>query len=168
MALLARCSGARHWPSLPLLLLGLGHGPLTLVVLSRTVGRHSRAGRGLPPRWRGWHSKGRGLRLRLRGGLAAPDPQLATLMIACTLAATVAQWRLARETRMNLQTWALYGVAAVGLSITPGPNSLLALTHGALHGHRRTLYTVAGGALGFTLLIALSMAGIGALLQASA
>ncbi len=69
---------------------------------------------------------------------------------------------------MNLQTWALYGVAAVGLSITPGPNSLLALTHGALHGHRRTLYTVAGGTLGFTLLIALSMAGIGALLQASA
>lgn len=68
---------------------------------------------------------------------------------------------------MALHTWLLYLVAAVGLSLTPGPNSLLALTHGALHGHRRTLYTVAGGALGFVVVIALSMLGIGALLQAS-
>jgi threonine/homoserine/homoserine lactone efflux protein len=69
---------------------------------------------------------------------------------------------------MALHTLLLYFVAAVGLSVTPGPNSLLVLTHGALHGHRRTLFTVAGGALGFALLIALSMLGIGALLQASA
>ena len=69
---------------------------------------------------------------------------------------------------MSLQTWLIYLVAAIGLSLTPGPNSLLVLTHGALHGHRRTLFTVAGGALGFSLLIGLSMAGIGALLQASA
>ena len=69
---------------------------------------------------------------------------------------------------MSLQTWLLYVVAAIGLSLTPGPNSLLALTHGALHGHRRTLFTVAGGAVGFTALIALSMLGIGALLQTSA
>lgn len=69
---------------------------------------------------------------------------------------------------MDTHTWGLYVAAAIGLSVTPGPNSLLALTHGALHGHRRTLYTVAGGALGFTLLIALSLAGIGALLKASA
>ena len=65
-------------------------------------------------------------------------------------------------------TWWLYGAAALGLSLTPGPNSLLALTHGALHGHRKTLFTVAGGAFGFTALIGLSMLGIGALLQASA
>jgi threonine/homoserine/homoserine lactone efflux protein len=69
---------------------------------------------------------------------------------------------------MTLHTWLLYLVAATGLSLTPGPNSLLVLTHGALHGHRKTLYTVAGGALGFVALIALSMLGIGALLQASA
>jgi threonine/homoserine/homoserine lactone efflux protein len=65
-------------------------------------------------------------------------------------------------------TWWLYSAAALGLSLTPGPNSLLVLTHGALHGHRKTLFTVAGGALGFTALIGLSMLGIGALLQASA
>ena len=69
---------------------------------------------------------------------------------------------------MALHTWLIYLVAALGLSLTPGPNSLLVLTHGALHGHRRTLYTVAGGAVGFVALIALSMLGIGALLQASA
>lgn len=68
---------------------------------------------------------------------------------------------------MALHTWLVYLVASLGLSLTPGPNSLLVLTHGALHGHRRTLITVAGGALGFATLIALSMAGIGALLQAS-
>jgi homoserine/homoserine lactone efflux protein len=69
---------------------------------------------------------------------------------------------------MDLHSWLLYLVAAVGLSLTPGPNSLLVLTHGALHGHRRTLSTVCGGALGFLALIALSMLGIGALLEASA
>jgi homoserine/homoserine lactone efflux protein len=68
---------------------------------------------------------------------------------------------------MSLNTWLLYLVAAFGLSITPGPNSLLVLTHGALHGHRKTLFTVAGGATGFVALIALSMLGIGALLKAS-
>ena len=69
---------------------------------------------------------------------------------------------------MAWHTWLIYLMAAVGLSLTPGPNSLLALTNGALHGHRRTLWTVAGGALGFVAVIALSMLGIGALLQASA
>src|SRR5258708_5858529 len=69
---------------------------------------------------------------------------------------------------MAWHTWLICLVAAVGLSLTPGPNSLLVLTHGALHGHRKTLFTVAGGALGFVVLIALSMVGIGAVLRASA
>lgn len=69
---------------------------------------------------------------------------------------------------MAIHTWLMYLLAVVGLSLTPGPNSLLALTHGALYGHRRSLFTIAGGSAGFVLLIALSMLGIGALLQASA
>lgn len=69
---------------------------------------------------------------------------------------------------MAPDTWLLYALAVTGLSLSPGPNGLLALTHGALHGPRRTAWTIAGGALGFVLLIALSMFGIGALLQASA
>jgi threonine/homoserine/homoserine lactone efflux protein len=68
---------------------------------------------------------------------------------------------------MTLHTWLLYFAAAFGLSLSPGPNGLLALTHGALHGRRKALWTIAGGALGFMALIALSMFGIGALLQAS-
>jgi len=68
---------------------------------------------------------------------------------------------------MELQTWLVYLAASIGLSLSPGPNGLLALTHGALHGRNKTLFTIAGGALGFTVLIALSMFGIGALLQAS-
>ena len=68
---------------------------------------------------------------------------------------------------MQLETWLLYTLAAIGLSLSPGPNSLLAMTHGALHGTRMTLFTVAGGVLGFTVLIALSMFGIAALLQSS-
>jgi threonine/homoserine/homoserine lactone efflux protein len=68
---------------------------------------------------------------------------------------------------MSLDVWLIYLLAAIGLSLAPGPNSLLALTHGALHGRRRTLFTISGGSLGFVLLIALSMFGIGALIKAS-
>jgi threonine/homoserine/homoserine lactone efflux protein len=68
---------------------------------------------------------------------------------------------------MNLHTWLIYLLAAVGLSLSPGPNGLLALTHGALHGRRKTLFTISGGAFGFIVVIALSMFGIGALLKAS-
>ena len=68
---------------------------------------------------------------------------------------------------MPLDTWLIYLVAATGLSLSPGPNGLLALTHGALHGRGKALYTIFGGALGFIAVIALSMFGISALLQAS-
>ena len=68
---------------------------------------------------------------------------------------------------MQLHTWLIYLVAAIGLSLSPGPNGLLALTHGALHGRRKTLYTIFGGALGFIAVVALSMFGIGALLKTS-
>lgn len=69
---------------------------------------------------------------------------------------------------MDVNTWWLYLAACAGLSLTPGPNGLLALTHGAMHGVRRTTATILGGALGFTAVIALSLFGIGALLAASA
>lgn len=68
---------------------------------------------------------------------------------------------------MNLDNWLIYLLAAIGLSLSPGPNGLLALTHGALHGRHKALFTIFGGASGFVTLIALSMFGIGALLQAS-
>lgn len=57
---------------------------------------------------------------------------------------------------MDSGTWLLYLAAAMGLSASPGPNGLLALTHGALHGSRRAMNTILGGALGFVAVIALS------------
>jgi homoserine/homoserine lactone efflux protein len=68
---------------------------------------------------------------------------------------------------MNANTWLIYLVAAIGLSLSPGPNGLLALTHGVLHGRHKALYTIFGGAFGFVAVIALSMFGIGALLKNS-
>ena len=68
---------------------------------------------------------------------------------------------------MDLNTWLVYVVAITGLSLSPGPNGLLALTHGAVYGWRKATYTVAGGVIGFVVVIALSMFGIGALLKAS-
>jgi len=68
---------------------------------------------------------------------------------------------------MNLNTWLVYLLAATGLSLSPGPNGLLALTHGALHGRRKALYTIFGGAFGFVAVVGLSMFGIGALLKTS-
>ncbi|MCG2583168.1 LysE family translocator [Massilia sp. TS11] len=68
---------------------------------------------------------------------------------------------------MRFETWLIFLIASIGLSVSPGPNGLLALTHGALHGRRKTLFTIMGGALGFTVLIALCMFGIGALIKSS-
>ena len=68
---------------------------------------------------------------------------------------------------MDPHAWLIYLLAATGLSLSPGPNGMLALTHGALHGRRKALYTIFGGAAGFVAVIALSMFGIGALLKAS-
>lgn len=68
---------------------------------------------------------------------------------------------------MSIELWLVYLVAAIGLSLTPGPNGLLTLTHGACFGLRPTIYTVLGGGLGFFVLIAASLAGMGALLAAS-
>jgi threonine/homoserine/homoserine lactone efflux protein len=68
---------------------------------------------------------------------------------------------------MSIELWLVYLLAAVGLSLTPGPNGLLALTHGAQFGFRPSVFTILGAGLGFLLIIAISLAGMGALLVAS-
>jgi threonine/homoserine/homoserine lactone efflux protein len=79
-------------------------------------------------------------------------------------------WRRGLDWPLSLLSrtppWRCIAGSSIGLSVTPGPNTLLALTHGALHGHRKALCTIAGGAVGFVALIALSMLGISALLKA--
>ena len=62
---------------------------------------------------------------------------------------------------MSFDTWLIYLLAAIGLSLSPGPNGLLALTHGALHGRRKTLLHGRWAArAASSLVIALSMFGI--------
>jgi len=68
---------------------------------------------------------------------------------------------------VTFELWMIYAVAAVGLSLTPGPNGLLSLTHGVRFGAARTVFTVLGGVCGFLVLVAASLAGLGALLAAS-
>ena len=69
---------------------------------------------------------------------------------------------------MEISNWLIYFLAVLGLTFTPGPNGLLALTHVAIYGSRKTIATILGGSLGFATVIGLSMFGIGALLAASA
>lgn len=68
---------------------------------------------------------------------------------------------------MTLETWLLYLVAVTGLAFAPGPNGLLALSHGAIYGRKKVLATIFGGVTGFIFVIALSMFGIGSLMMAS-
>jgi threonine/homoserine/homoserine lactone efflux protein len=68
---------------------------------------------------------------------------------------------------MTLEHWLIYLIAAIGLSLAPGPNGLLSITHGACFGFRPTLYTILGGAVGFLLLITISLAGFGTLMATS-
>ena len=68
---------------------------------------------------------------------------------------------------MELTNWLIYFAAVLGLTLTPGPNGLLALTHGAIYGTRKTIATIFGGSVGFATVIGLPMFGIGALLAAS-
>jgi homoserine/homoserine lactone efflux protein len=71
------------------------------------------------------------------------------------------------EAPMQFDTWLIFLVTCIGLSLSPGPNSLLVITHGALYGSRKTLFTITGGVLGFVVIIALCMFGIGALIKSS-
>lgn len=68
---------------------------------------------------------------------------------------------------MSIELWIVYLIACFGLSLTPGPNGLLALTNGARFGFRPSLATVLGGSIGFMTIVAVSLAGMGALLMAS-
>jgi homoserine/homoserine lactone efflux protein len=69
---------------------------------------------------------------------------------------------------VELANWLIYFAAVLGLTLTPGPNGLLALTHGAIYGTKKTIATILGGSVGFATVIGLSMFGIGTLLAASA
>lgn len=62
---------------------------------------------------------------------------------------------------MTFEVWCLFILSAFGLAYIPGPNSLLALSHGAQFGYKKTLWTIYGGVCGFFLLITIAMLGLG-------
>ncbi len=68
---------------------------------------------------------------------------------------------------MSLHMWSLYASAVFLLCLTPGPNSLLAITNGARFGVGKTLFSTLGCAAGLTLLIGASLSGLGLVLAAS-
>ncbi|SOE01078.1 LysE family translocator [Caenispirillum bisanense] len=68
---------------------------------------------------------------------------------------------------MAWQTWLLFVTTVFFLSGTPGPNMLLALSHGIRYGARRAVATGIGAVLALTLLQIVSVTGLGALLAAS-
>jgi homoserine/homoserine lactone efflux protein len=68
---------------------------------------------------------------------------------------------------MPIELWSVYALAVGLLCLTPGPNSLLAITNGLRHGVRKTLFSTLGCASGLTVLIGLSLSGLGLILSAS-
>lgn len=68
---------------------------------------------------------------------------------------------------MSFEHWALFLLAAIGLSLTPGPNGLLTLSHGMRFGVRPTVMVALGGVCGFLVLVGASLSGLGALLATS-
>lgn len=68
---------------------------------------------------------------------------------------------------MSFHNWAGFALLFFVLSYTPGPNMLLAASHGMLFGPRRTIATAVGLVGGLWVWICVSSAGVGAVLSAS-
>lgn len=68
---------------------------------------------------------------------------------------------------MSLNTWLLFVTTVFLVSATPGPNMLLAMTHGMHYGVRRTLVTCLGLMTALGLIMLGSAVGLGAVLSAS-
>lgn len=69
---------------------------------------------------------------------------------------------------MDIQTWLTFVAASTALLILPGPTVLLVLSYAVSQGKRVALASVAGVALGDLIAMSASLAGLGALVLASA
>lgn len=67
---------------------------------------------------------------------------------------------------MSLRTWWPFLIMTFVVSATPGPNMLLVMSHGARFGFRAALATMAGCLTALLLMMSISAAGLGAVLQA--
>jgi threonine/homoserine/homoserine lactone efflux protein len=68
---------------------------------------------------------------------------------------------------MTLHTWWLFVMMSFVICGTPGPNMLVVMSSSARHGARPALAVMAGCMTALMLMMGLSAAGLGALLQAS-
>ena len=68
---------------------------------------------------------------------------------------------------MDLHTWLIFAGSVILLTASPGPNALLALSHGVKHGLKNTFATICGSLLAFIILMVASLAGIGAVMASS-
>jgi len=66
-----------------------------------------------------------------------------------------------------LQSWSLFLALVFTVIVMPGPAAALCISHGVAHGRIKTLATISGLLLSSVALIALSLAGLGAILAAS-
>ncbi|MFC4160440.1 LysE family translocator [Chitinimonas lacunae] len=68
---------------------------------------------------------------------------------------------------MSLQLWLTYIIAVFFISGTPGPNMLLAMTHGIHYGFSRSTVSMVGLLAGLGVILSISLGGLGAVLLAS-
>lgn len=69
---------------------------------------------------------------------------------------------------MPLDLWLAFTAASLALLLLPGPTILLVLSYALTQGRKVALATVAGVALGDTIAMTASLAGLGAIISASA
>jgi threonine/homoserine/homoserine lactone efflux protein len=69
---------------------------------------------------------------------------------------------------MSFETWLLFAGASLVLGLIPGPGVTTIVGHALTRGRAAALAAVAGAALGNAMSMSLSLAGVGALLSASA
>ncbi|MFK7875569.1 MAG: LysE family translocator [Paracoccaceae bacterium] len=69
---------------------------------------------------------------------------------------------------MDFQIWLAFVAASIALLLIPGPTVMLVLSYAISHGKRVALATVGGVVLGDSLAMSASLAGLGALVLASA
>jgi len=78
---------------------------------------------------------------------------------------TAAKLSAEKRKKMNFETWLLLLATCGGISLIPGQNSLMVFNHVTLHGVRKTLWTIFGGWVGFFFLTAVSVFGVGEIIQ---
>ena len=69
---------------------------------------------------------------------------------------------------MSFEVWLAFAAASAVLLTIPGPTVLLIIAHAVAHGRRAAPATMAGVVLGDLVAMTASLAGLGALLAASA